>query len=125
MGTRKMKKFVNLSNHSSNTWSNMQLEEARKYGDIVDIEFPSIDPYLTKDEVKELALSYLDKIKALAPSCVMCQGEFCFAYEMIDLLKKNNVKVVAACSERKTVEKQIENGTEKTSIFEFVQFREY
>ena len=65
MGTRKMKKFVNLSNHSSNTWSNMQLEEARKYGDIVDIEFPSIDPYLTKDEVKELNYClYYQSIKA-------------------------------------------------------------
>lgn len=120
-----MNKFINLSNHNSSTWSDKQLEEARKYGDIVDIKFPSIDPYLTKDEVKELALSYLAKIKALKPSCVMCQGEFCFAYEMINLLKKENIKVVAACSERKTVEKQIENVSEKTSIFEFVQFREY
>ncbi len=117
--------FINLSNHNSNTWSNKQLAEAKKYGEIVDMKFPLIDPCLTKKEVEELALSYLKKIKKLEPTCVMCQGEFCFAYEMINLLKRENIKVVAACSERKTVEKQTENGSEKTSIFDFVQFREY
>lgn len=117
--------FVNLSNHSSNNWSNKQLEEAKRYGEIFDISFPVIDPNSTKEDIANLALTYLDKILALNPECVMCQGEFCFTYEMINLLKKENIKVVAACSERKTIEKIIDDKNQKISIFEFVQFREY
>lgn len=117
--------FVNLSNHSSNNWSNRQLEMAKKYGEIIDVSFPVIDPNMTKQKVYDLALSYLDKILALKPDCVMCQGEFCFTYEMINLLKEKNIRVVAACSERKTIEKIIDNKCEKVSVFEFVQFREY
>ena len=39
--------------------------------------------------------------------------------------EKAGIKVVAACSERKTEEKKIGNDTGKVSYFIFVQFREY
>lgn len=117
--------FVNLSNHSSNNWSSKQIEEAKRYGDIFDISFPVVNPNCSKEDIANLALTYLDKILALKPNCVMCQGEFCFTYEMINLLKKENINVVAACSERKTIERLVDNKNEKISVFEFVQFREY
>ena len=117
--------FVNLSNHNSKKWSEEQLEAAREYGDIVDIQFPNIDPYMSNEEISALAKDYSDQIKALEPDCVMCQGEQCFAYEVTNNLKEEGIKVVAACSERKTVERQLEDGrTEKTAVFGFTQFRE-
>ena len=122
---RGRKMFVNLSNHNSEKWSAEQLEAAREYGDIMDIQFPNIDPYMSNEEISALAKDYSDQIKALEPNCVMCQGEQCFAYEVTNNLKEEGIKVVAACSERKTVERQLEDGrTEKTAVFEFTQFRE-
>ena len=44
---------------------------------------------------------------------------------VISALKKFGVKVVAACSERKSVERKVGDNVEKTSSFSFVQFREY
>ena len=117
--------FVNVSNHSSDKWNSQQLEAARSYGKIVDIEFPAIDARLSKEKVVDLAEQYLKKICALKPSCVMVQGEFCFTYSLIQKLKEQNIKVVAACSERVAREKQIGGVTQKVSTFEFVQFREY
>mgnify|MGYP003306754194 CR=1 FL=1 len=41
-------------------------------------------------------------------------------------LKKQGIKVVAACSERRAEENVKDDGIiEKNSIYEFVQFREY
>lgn len=40
--------FINFSNHPSNIWSKKQLEETRQYGEIIDIHFPNIEPYLNK-----------------------------------------------------------------------------
>ncbi len=55
----------------------------------------------------------------------MCQGEFCLSYHVIERLKKAGVRVVAACSERVVEEVYGKTGTEKKSVFQFIQFREY
>ena len=118
--------FVNCTNHRVEFWSKKQLEEAEKYGEIVDIPFPNVSSRLTTEEVRKLAYEVVDKILKLAPEVVLCQGEFTLTYTVVTELKKHNIKVVAACSER-TAEEYIneEGNNEKKSIFEFVQFREY
>ena len=70
-------------------------------------------------------MRYVAQIMNLNPSCVLCQGEFCVAYGVISALKKFGVKVVAACSERKSVERKVGDNVKKISSFSFVQFREY
>ena len=82
-------------------------------------------PEATSEEVHELARVCAEKIMEMKPECVLCQGEFCLSYQVIQKLKKAGIKVVAACSERKTEEKKIGNDTRKVSYFIFVQFREY
>jgi hypothetical protein len=59
------------------------------------------------------------------PQFVLCQGEFCMAYHVIRILKENDIPVGAACSERRTTETATESGTQKTVLFQFVQYREY
>ncbi len=117
--------FVNFTNHTSVNWSKEQLDEAKKYGEIVDVAFPNISPKANKEEIILLADEYVNKILALNPSCVLCQGEFCFSFNIINKLKEHHIKVLAACSDRVVEEESSESGTKKISYFKFVQFREY
>ena len=80
---------------------------------------------MSTDGVRKLAEEYAEKILAKKPDCVMCQGEFCLSWHVIARLKEAGVRVAAACSERIVEEVYGENGTEKRSVFRFVQFREY
>ena len=117
--------FLNFTNHSSNNWSVEQVAAAEKYGKILDMSFPSIDPHMTSNAVEVLADKYAKDIYELKPECVMCQGEFCFTYAIVKRLKDMHIKVVAACSERVVEEQITDKETKKVSIFKFVQFREY
>ena len=117
--------FINLTNHPSDKWSESQRKAAEEYGKVVDIEFPSIDSKMSSEEVKKLALEYVNKIMVKEPECVLCQGEFTFSYQVIKELKARGIKTVAACSERHTSEMVTGDVTSRVSLFEFVQFREY
>lgn len=117
--------FINFSNHPSTKWGTEQLAAAKEYGEVVDMAFPNVNPSASTQQIHELAKSYVDKMLEMQPACVLCQGEFCICFAVISELKKNGIKVVAACSERKVEEKKVGNDTEKVSYFSFVQFREY
>lgn len=118
--------FVNCSNHPSARWSLRQKEAARRYGEIVDIEFPQVDPRWDREQVSELADRVCGEILRYDPAAVMCQGEHTLTYSIVAKLKGKGVKAVAACSERRTEEIGKPDGTvEKRSIFEFIEFREY
>ena len=117
--------FINLTNHASENWSKAQLEAAKEYGEIIDLQFPNVSPEASKEEIDLLANEYLDEILECETTCVLCQGEFCFSYALINKLKEHHVKVVAACSERIVEEETSASGTRRISYFKFVQFREY
>lgn len=125
---RKNSIFVNFSNHPSTNWEQAQINAA---ADIVpdctitDIPFPQINGNADENEIKRIAGKYAEEIIALNPSAVMCQGEFGLCWHIVPVLKNNGIKVVYSCSERKAAEKITEKGTEKTSVFSFVRFREY
>ena len=67
--------FVNFSNHPSSLWSENQRKEAEKYGEIVDLKFPSVNPDDSRDNLIRLAECYIQQILKFKPQCVMCQGE--------------------------------------------------
>lgn len=117
--------FINFSNHPSSLWGEKQKIEAEKYGPIEDVPFPQVSASMGSEEVQELAKEYAARILEKKPDCVLCQGEFCVSWHVVDALKKAGVRVVAACSERIAKEVYGEHGTEKRSVFQFVQFREY
>ena len=113
--------FVNFSNHPSNNWEAAQTAAAREYGDIVDIKFPEVDPRSSAEDIRSMGMEYTEMILEYAPAAVMCQGEFTLCYTVINELKKNNVKVLAACARRMVEEK---DGV-RIARFEFEGFREY
>lgn len=115
------KTFVNFTNHPSAQWSDRQRREALKYGNIQDIPFPDVDPLGDHDYIDGLADSCIRHILKFRPGAVLCQGEFCLAYQVIKRLQARGVLVLAACSER--IADEI--GGKKISSFVFRQFRDY
>ena len=102
-------------------WSEKQLAESMRYGDIVDLPFPVVDPKLSKNEVHELAEEYLARINELDPAIVLVQGEMTLTFQLVQMLKDKGIKVVAACTERQT--EDYSDG--KITVFEFAGYREY
>lgn len=118
--------FVNFSNHPSLNWSEKQRREAQTFGEIMDIPFPEIPAMATTAEVVRMAEYWADQIQRIQPECIMCQGEFTFTMAVIRRLQKAGIRCVTACTERIAAEQIVRNGiVEKTSVFEFRQFREY
>ena len=115
--------FLNLSNHPSEGWSEEQLAAAHKYGEIVDIHFPNIEPSFTSSMVNNLADDTVSTITALGKDIVVhIMGEMTFTFAVVSRLKAMNIKCVASTTERNTV---ITPDGKKISEFKFVQFREY
>lgn len=118
--------FINYSNHPSALWSKEQLAAAAVYGQIRDIPFLSVFPDLDEYGVSALAEQEYEKIMALQPDAVMCQGEFTLAFALIDRLLDAHIPVLAACSQRETKERITDTGeTERISTFRFIRFRQY
>ena len=117
--------FINFTNHASSMWSDYQIQEAAKYGEIVDIPFPAVEPDWSKELIQATADKYIERIVSKKPDCVLCQGEFCLSFAVIKGLKARGLKVVAACSKRDVEEVSTNKDTKKISRFVFVQFREY
>ena len=117
-----MKRFVNFSNHPSANWSKEQIEAAEKYGEICDYPFPSISATADEEEIAALADITAEKILAMNPEAVMCQGEFTLTYAVICRLVRHDVPVLAACSERQV--RELPDG-KKEVVFRFEGFRKY
>lgn len=121
--------FINLSNHQSSKWSSSQLEAALALtsdNKIKDVQFPAVPPTATTYDVLTIADGLHHTVMANRPEVIMVAGEFTLAYTLIELCLRAGIKVVAACSDRRTREVVNEDGTTtKTTVFEFIQFREF
>lgn len=119
--------FINLSNHSSLNWSIEQILEASKYGEIVDISFPEVDPSGDTDYYNKLVDDCVAHIMSLDKSpVVMVQGEFILTFRIVTKLKTMGIKCVAASTKREAMESIDDEGRRiKTSIFKFEGFTEY
>lgn len=116
--------FINYSNLHTNKWPEDRLNGAREMvdgGEIVNLAFPNVSPYTTKDEIYELSEKCVEKIVSYNPDVVFCQGDFTLCFSIVNGLKEKGIKVVACCNERVIDDKA--NGGIPT--FKFVQFREF
>ena len=117
--------FVNLSNHPSSTWQPAQLEAAKQYGEIIDIDFPAVDALCMPERVDQLANQYaLDIINRGAPTCLTAHvmGEMTLTFRIVELLKAQGIRCVASTTERIVTDLP---DNRKETQFAFVQFREY
>lgn len=116
--------FINLTNHPSTGWSEEQLEASRRYGEIVDMSFPVIEPTFTKEDILYLVKECLEVIMNLKDdeTVVHVMGEMTFTYNAVKALKEAGIICLASTTER--LVKMTPDG-KKISEFKFVQFREY
>lgn len=116
--------LINLSNHSSSTFSVEQFKAASAYGNVIDVPFPNINPHLSSTEVDQLALSTLTEIiEKYGKDCTIhVMGELNFCFSFVKYAQHHNIKCVSSTTERKVTETADGN---KTSQFKFVAFREY
>lgn len=119
--------FINLSNHTSDRWSEVQLKAAHQYGDIIDIPFPDVPANADERYIEELANEMLQKVIGAGDvDAVMVQGEFTLTHCIVKKLKQQGIKALSACSEREVVEETDGDGnTIRHSVFKFIRFREY
>lgn len=119
--------LINLSNHPSTQWDKKQLDEAiRRWGGVVDLQFPCIDPTWSYERVEQKAqkdiINYCREIAQYKqPSAFHVMGELVYCFCVVQLLRKCGYQVVASTTERNVV---IRDGV-KESHFKFVRFREY
>ena len=119
--------LINLSNHPSKYWSEQQLALAcERWGRVVDMPFPAIDPTSDTVAVQQLATEYCKRcVEVLGgtteASAVHLMGEMVFCYSLVIMLKAAGIPVVASTTERSV--RYV--GDIKETIFVFVTFREY
>lgn len=120
--------FVNFSNHNSSKWAPSQVEAAEKYGDIVDVPFPAVNPSATKEDIQTLAEKSVSEILAQHPSIVMVQGESTLVYAVVNKLQSKGIPCCAACTRRRS-EEELQQlsaaGLTREGMFAFMGFREY
>lgn len=117
--------LINLTNHPSSRWSEVQVVEAReRYGSIVDCEFPNVSPQIDNGGVHKLAVSVLRGITEQYGKniTIHIMGEMTFVYDFVSMAKGLGIECVASTTERIVVENA--DGT-KTSSFKFIRFRSY
>jgi hypothetical protein len=109
--------FFNVSNHPSYTWGDTQKESAAEYGEVIDIQFPNVNPKATIDEISKLSKGVARQVHALASKDerhgAMVQGEYTTVYQILRHLE-SRIDTFAATSTRSSDGK-----------FTFVGFRPY
>lgn len=122
--------LLNISNHPVSKWSAKQKTAAeKKFGQIIDVEFPSISPGATSDEIRGMAVSFGNKIIAeyskefskSGKTRIHLMGEITFCFALIDYLGREKYDFYASTSERISEQK----GNRKIVEFRFVKFRKY
>lgn len=120
--------LINLSNHPIEQWSEKQLNIAkRKFKQIIDIPFPAINPADNSKRISDFAELYFIKCNELLKTsndknnAVHIMGELTFTYAMVKLLKMHSITCIASTTARNV----IQTKWHKSSLFEFVRFREY
>lgn len=117
--------FLNISNHPTSHWSAEQVNAAKEYGEIVDIEFPIIGAQSTASEVTSLADQFASDIETKynpATDVIHVMGEMTFTYALVKRLREAGFRCVASTTER--VKQQLPDGS-FISEFRFQSFRDY
>lgn len=126
-----MAKFISVMNHELT--EEQKKDAINTFAEVNDMEndfdtipFPQIDPKSTSKEMDDLVAKYESEIVAKNPSEVLLQGEMIFTRRLTEKLKQHNINVVAARSERVSIETKRPDGTTtKTATFQHRGFLSY
>ena len=125
MSTDKKKRlFINFSNHPSEGWGEEQMTKAKRYGRVVDLPFPQVDPLMPSEQVQSLSEECVNAILDMGDPATMTvhvMGEMTLVFHVVTSLLKQGVHCVASTTERIATETDFT----KLSEFRFVTFRDY
>lgn len=125
MSTDKKKRlFINFSNHPSEGWGEEQITKAKRYGQVVDLPFPQVDPLMPSEQVRSLSDECVKAILGMgnpATMTVHVMGEMTLVFHVVTSLLKQGVHCIASTTERIATEADFT----KVSEFRFVTFRDY
>lgn len=120
--------LINFTNHPVKHWQKNQIDFAiKKYKKVIDLPFPDINPNSSTQMIQKNSNKYLLKFLNILKNssdknnAVHIMGEHTFTYNLVLLLKQNNIKCIASTSSRIVFQK----GNIKTVKFNFIRFREY
>ncbi len=120
--------LINLSNHHSDFWDGIQKQSVEsRFGKIIDLPFPNIDPMADIEEVSNLANKYFQQCASHLvqhdgyPDVIHVTGEHTFTFTFVTLAKANGIKCVCSTTPRIV---ETTDGI-KTSVFRFIQLRSY
>ena len=116
--------FINFSNHPSEGWGEVQMAQAKRYGQVVDLPFPQVDPLMTSEQVRSLAGECVKDILDMGDPATMTvhvMGEMTLVFHVVTSLQKLGVHCVVSTTERIATETDFT----KVSEFRFVTFRDY
>lgn len=65
--------LLNITNHPSRKLSSKQITASEVYGEIVDMPFPSISPYLESREIDVIVGEYLEKFRLMINLWCYCK----------------------------------------------------
>lgn len=117
--------LINLSNHPSAGWGARQREAAEMYGEIEDVDFPTIPPVAGEREITDLAEEYVARIEERAETrdvTVHIMGEMTFCYAVITRLQPLGIPCIASTTRRQVTETT--DGVKEVR-FDFETFRKY
>ena len=118
--------LINFTNHPCSAWSEEQLAEAERWGNVIDLPFPNVPADIDEKSIAKLADDNTAEIRGYDPDAVLVQGEMSLAFAIIDRLLKNGITVLCAASERTCETTVADDGsTVRKSVFRFVRFRQY
>lgn len=120
--------LINLSNHPYSTWDEPQKQAVEsKYGKVVDLTFPQVDPRADISRVKQLAEEFLRETILLfsdgdgMDNAIHISGEDCFVFQYVTMAKEKGLNCI--CS---TTPHIVKSGNHvKTSVFQFTRLRNY
>lgn len=118
--------LINLSNHPLKTWKSEQRRAASKYGEIIDMEFPYVDPQGDESYIEVLARGCVTRILAKKPkgetAIVHIMGEMTLTHAIVKALHTLDIVCIASTTERIVTE--LETGRKEVQ-FVFKRFRRY
>lgn len=126
-----MNYFINLSTHNHRYWGERQIEEALKYGEIIDIFPTEITLDMSNSDIIFQATKTVNRILKKYQSdenevSVMIQANYVYSFYVVSLLKEKGIRCLAAHGVRCERDyNPSENITMTEKKFEFVKFIEY
>ncbi len=119
--------LLNISNHPSSYWPVNQTAAAiKQFDSISDLGFPQIDPEADTAQVEKIADNLVEVIMHhhidTPLKAVHLMGEMTLTVALVGKIQQRGIMVVCSTTRRNVL---VEADGRKTSVFEFVRFREY